>query len=188
MSTPTCSWGATGPRRSAAALRQRACARIVAWWKAGELGRLRVSPPRERNTDGCPRPGRPGTRARPGASWWAGPRPVPAERADVPPVGSLLRRYLLIDWGTEGGLTIFCAVLALEPVPVRSVRYGRAPGDHPRLLAECIEDLGGVRRGAWPTGWPETAVQTELPVEVHASVGPRSGSSESRSPRPPGRR
>ena len=52
--------------------------------------------------------------------------------------------HLVIDWGTEGGLEIFCAVLAWS-----RVRFVRFAADQRRtttlrLLAECFECLGGV--------------------------------------------
>jgi transposase len=52
--------------------------------------------------------------------------------------------HLVIDWGTEGGRQIFCAVLAWS----RS-RFVRFASDQRRdttlaLLAECFEELGGV--------------------------------------------
>jgi transposase len=52
--------------------------------------------------------------------------------------------HLVIDWGSEGGLHVFCAVLAWSRV--RFVRF--APDESQattlRLLAECFEALGGV--------------------------------------------
>lgn len=52
--------------------------------------------------------------------------------------------HLVIDWGSEGGLHVFCAVLAWS-----SVRFVRFAADETqattlRLLAECFETLGGV--------------------------------------------
>lgn len=52
--------------------------------------------------------------------------------------------YLVVDWATEGGWEIFCAVLAWSRY--RFVRFGV---DQTRettlgLLAECFEELGGV--------------------------------------------
>jgi transposase len=51
---------------------------------------------------------------------------------------------LVIDWGEEGPLKIFCAVLAWS-----RYRFGRFATDERRettlrLLAECIEELGAV--------------------------------------------
>jgi hypothetical protein len=51
---------------------------------------------------------------------------------------------LVIDWGSEGGLRIFCAVLAWSRF--RFVRFAtdeRAETTF-ALLAECLEELGGV--------------------------------------------
>jgi transposase len=52
--------------------------------------------------------------------------------------------HLVIDWGSEGGWQVFCAVLAWS-----RVRFVRFAGDQRRettlgLLAECLEALGGV--------------------------------------------
>jgi transposase len=52
--------------------------------------------------------------------------------------------HLVIDWGTEGGLHVFCAVLAWS-----RVRFVRFAADESQattlaLLAECFEALGGV--------------------------------------------
>jgi transposase len=54
--------------------------------------------------------------------------------------------HLVIDWGTEGGWQVFCAVLAWS-----RVRFVRFACDQRRettlgLLAECLEVLGGVPR------------------------------------------
>jgi hypothetical protein len=52
--------------------------------------------------------------------------------------------YLVIDWGSDGGLHVFCAVLAWSRV--RFVRFAadeRAETTM-RLLAECFEVIGGV--------------------------------------------
>jgi transposase len=51
---------------------------------------------------------------------------------------------LAIDWGSEGGLHLFCAVLAWSRY--RFVRFAadeRAQTTF-ALLAECLEELGGV--------------------------------------------
>jgi len=52
--------------------------------------------------------------------------------------------YLVIDWGAEGGLHVFCAVLAW--CRVRFVRFARdeQAGTTLAMLAECLEVLGGV--------------------------------------------
>jgi transposase len=51
---------------------------------------------------------------------------------------------LVIDWGTEGGLHVFCAVLAWSRF--RFVRFaaGEKAAATLGLLAECFETLGGV--------------------------------------------
>jgi transposase len=53
---------------------------------------------------------------------------------------------LVIDWGAEGGLHIFCAVLAWSRL--RFVRFAtdERADTTLRLLAECFEMLGGVPR------------------------------------------
>ncbi|MGH2530248.1 MAG: hypothetical protein ACRDH0_13080 [Actinomycetota bacterium] len=51
-------------------------------------------------------------------------------------MGSLLGGYLLIDWGTEGGLTIFCAVLAWS-------RY--------RFVRFATDERRGTTLGSWPS-------------------------------------
>jgi transposase len=52
--------------------------------------------------------------------------------------------HLVIDWGSEGGLHVFCAVLAW--CRVRFVRFARDEQAETTLamLAECFEVLGGV--------------------------------------------
>jgi len=52
--------------------------------------------------------------------------------------------HLVIDWGSEGGLQQFCAVLAWSRY--RFVRFGtdQQQATTVRLLAECFEELGGV--------------------------------------------
>ena len=52
--------------------------------------------------------------------------------------------HLVIDWGSEGGLHVFCAVLAWSRV--RFVRFAadETQATTLRLLAECFEALGGV--------------------------------------------
>jgi transposase len=49
--------------------------------------------------------------------------------------------YLVIDWGSQGGLHVFCAVLAW--CRVRFVRFA-ADERAETMLAECLEVLGGV--------------------------------------------
>src|SRR6266498_6077096 len=52
--------------------------------------------------------------------------------------------YLVIDWGSEGGLHVFCAVLAWSRF--RFVRFAADERAETTLalLAECFEVLGGV--------------------------------------------
>jgi transposase len=52
--------------------------------------------------------------------------------------------HLVIDWGTEGALQLFCAVLAWSRS--RSVRFAadQKQATTLRLLAECFEEVGGV--------------------------------------------
>jgi transposase len=52
--------------------------------------------------------------------------------------------HLVIDWGAEGGLHVFCAVLAWSRV--RFVRFAADERSETTLamLAECLEQLGGV--------------------------------------------
>ncbi len=52
--------------------------------------------------------------------------------------------HLVIDWASEGGWEIFCAVLAWSRY--RFVRFGvdQTRESTLRLLAECFEELGGV--------------------------------------------
>jgi transposase len=52
--------------------------------------------------------------------------------------------HLVIDWGAEGGLHVFCAVLAWSRV--RFVRFAADERSETTLgmLAECFEVLGGV--------------------------------------------
>lgn len=52
--------------------------------------------------------------------------------------------HLVVDWGSEGGLHVFCAVLAWSRV--RFVRFAadESQATTLRLLAECFEALGGV--------------------------------------------
>jgi transposase len=52
--------------------------------------------------------------------------------------------HLVTDWGAEGGLHVFCAVLAWSRV--RFVRFAadERSGTTLAMLAECFEVLGGV--------------------------------------------
>jgi transposase len=60
---------------------------------------------------------------------------------------------LVIDWGVQGGLHVFCAVLAWSRF--RFVRFAtdERASTTLALLAECFEVLGGVPKVSWPTGW-----------------------------------
>jgi len=60
---------------------------------------------------------------------------------------------LVIDWDSEDRLPIFCAVLAWSRY--RFVRFAadeRAPTTF-TLLAECLEELGGVPSVVLADGW-----------------------------------
>jgi hypothetical protein len=61
--------------------------------------------------------------------------------------------HLVIDWGAEGGLHVFCAVLAWSRV--RFVRFAADERAETTLamLAECFETLGGCRASCSRTGW-----------------------------------
>ncbi len=142
--------------------------RILQRWRAGELGHPQVRPNRGRNTDRVrDLVGRrvKGTRGRitakrllpeARAAGYTGSarnfrrvvsRAKTAWRRDqrsyrpwIPSPGE----HLVIDWGQEGGLKIFCAV-----APWSRYRFVRFATDERRettlrLLAECFEDLGGV--------------------------------------------
>ena len=66
------------------------------------------------------------------------------ERRVYRPWAPVPGEHLVIDWGMEAGVHVFCAVLAWSRV--RFVRFA-AREDQPttlRLLAECFEALGGV--------------------------------------------
>jgi transposase len=52
--------------------------------------------------------------------------------------------HLVIDWGTEGGWQVFCAVLAFSRVRFVRVARDQRRETTLRLLAECLEVLGGV--------------------------------------------
>jgi transposase len=66
------------------------------------------------------------------------------ERREYKPWAPVPGEHLVIDWGSEGDLHIFCAVLAWSRI--RFVRF--APDETQAttlaLLAECFETLGGV--------------------------------------------
>ncbi len=52
--------------------------------------------------------------------------------------------HLVIDWATEGGWQIFCAVLAWSRWRFVRVARDQKAATTMRLLAECFEELGGV--------------------------------------------
>jgi transposase len=66
------------------------------------------------------------------------------ERREYKPWAPVPGEHLVIDWGSDGDLHIFCAVLAWS-----RVRFVRFAADETQattlaLLAECLETLGGV--------------------------------------------
>lgn len=142
--------------------------RVVQRWRAGTIGEPRTTPPRGHNTDcvddliwdkvrktrgritakrllpqaraagyqGSARNFRRAV-ARVKARW---ARAEHSRRPWLPTPGE----HLVIDWGEEGPLKIFCAVLAWS-----RYRFVRFAADMRRdttlqLLAECIEELGAV--------------------------------------------
>ena len=54
--------------------------------------------------------------------------------------------HLVIDWCTEGGWQVFCAVLAWSRVRFVRVARDQTAATTMRLLAECFEELGGVAK------------------------------------------
>jgi len=67
--------------------------------------------------------------------------------------------HLVIDWGSEDGLHVFCAVLAWSRI--RFVRFAADETQATTLaqLAECLETLGGTPRSCSPTdGLPQGGV------------------------------
>jgi transposase len=66
------------------------------------------------------------------------------ERRVYRPWAPVPGEHLVIDWGSEAGLHVFCAVLAWSRV--RFVRFAadETQATTLRLLAECFEVLGGV--------------------------------------------
>ena len=66
------------------------------------------------------------------------------ERRVYRPWVPLVGEHLVIDWGSEGGMQEFCAVLAWSRY--RFVRFAadQQQATTLRLLAECFEELGGV--------------------------------------------
>jgi len=67
-----------------------------------------------------------------------------AKRRVYRPWAPVPGEHLVIDWGTEAGLHVFCAVLAWSRF--RFVRFAAREDQATtlRLLAECFEALGGV--------------------------------------------
>lgn len=66
------------------------------------------------------------------------------DRRTYRPWQPVIGEHLVIDWGVEGDLHVFCAVLAWSRF--RFVRFAERE-DQPttlRLLAECLEAIGGV--------------------------------------------
>ncbi|GAC1364844.1 MAG: hypothetical protein NVSMB32_07770 [Actinomycetota bacterium] len=53
---------------------------------------------------------------------------------------------LVIDWGSEGGLHVFCAVAAWSRWRFVAFATDETAETTLRLLAECLEELGGVPR------------------------------------------
>ncbi len=66
------------------------------------------------------------------------------ERRSYRPWAPVPGEHLVIDWGSEGDLHVFCAVLAWSRV--RFVRFAadESQATTLHLLAECFETLGGV--------------------------------------------
>jgi transposase len=141
--------------------------RVIARHEAG--GGAPVRSPRERNYDAVA--GLVAERVDKTSAWISAKRLLPAARAAgysgsprnfrrlVAAQKQLWRRdhhrgrrpavwspgeYLVIDWGAEGGLHVFCAVLAWSRV--RFVRFAADERAETTLamLAECFEVLGGV--------------------------------------------
>ena len=59
----------------------------------------------------------------------------------------------MIDWGAQGGVHVFCAVLAWSRV--RFVRFASDERSATTLamLAECFESWAGCRAWCSRTGW-----------------------------------
>lgn len=160
----------TGSYRAAAELcgvNHKTARRVVERAEAGRFER-RPAPPRERNTDVVAKLIEERIRTTDGRI--SAKRLLPAARAEgylgsarnfrraVAAAKAAHRKqrriyrpwihrpaeHLVIDWGTEGGLQLFCAVLAWS-----RMRFVRFATDQRRvttlrLLAECFETLGGV--------------------------------------------
>ncbi len=142
--------------------------RVVKRWRAGAIGEPRSTPARERNTDcvedliwakvkktrgritakrllpharaagyeGSERNFRRAV-ARNKARW---ARSQHHRRPWVPTPGE----HLVIDWGEEGPLKIFCAVLAWSRYRFVRLATNQRRETTLALLAECIEELGAV--------------------------------------------
>ena len=65
------------------------------------------------------------------------------ERRVYRPWQAVPGEHLAIDWGTEGGLHVFCAVLVWLQGPLRAVRPRRDPGHDPRPARRVLRDPGG---------------------------------------------
>ncbi|HXF37907.1 MAG TPA: hypothetical protein VNO17_12125 [Actinomycetota bacterium] len=62
-------------------------------------------------------------------------------------------QHLVIDWGEEGGLPMFCAVLAWSRY--RFVRFAPGGGKPPcASWPSASRSSAGSRRWSGPTGWP----------------------------------
>jgi transposase len=161
---------ATGTYRGAAALcgtTHKTVKRVLARQQAGQVGR-QPGPPRPRNTDAVQALVAEKVRATAGrisakrllpvarVAGYAGSarnlrRAVAAAKAAWRRARRVYRpwlpapgEHLVVDWATEAGLELFCAVLAWS-----RYRFVRFATDQTRattlaLLAECFEELGGV--------------------------------------------
>lgn len=69
---------------------------------------------------------------------WRGKRRI--YRPWFPPPG----QYLAFDWGSEGRVHLFCAVLAWSRYRFVRIASDERQATTLRLLAECFEELGGV--------------------------------------------
>jgi transposase len=52
--------------------------------------------------------------------------------------------YLVVDWASEAGLEVFCAVLAWSRYRFVRFAHNQTRETTLRLLAECFAELGGV--------------------------------------------
>jgi len=160
----------TGSYRAAAAacgVNHKTVRRVVERAEAGRFER-RPAPPRERNTDVVTSLIEERLRQTDGRI--SAKRLLPAARAEgylgsarnfrraVAAAKAAHRRerriyrpwihkpgeHLVIDWGSEGGLQLFCAVLAWSRMRFVRVATDQRRTTTLRLLAECFESLGGV--------------------------------------------